>query len=606
MTENTNSKAETEALLQQSKKREKELEQLFSYAADGIVKIACDPDFTILFISDGLANLIGTSHEEIKRKYMLGTSFVHPKDAPYVSEEIHKAIKIGMPFQMQFRIKHLSGKDIWTKVKGGFTTDQYEDKYPIMFLVYTDITELVDGNEILKIEANRYKEFTKITSEEFSEVTVDSDNEDINYLLRMAKIKDKELESIFAYAADGMGKFACDPNFTILFYNEGLANLVGTTRGRIEKEGFNSSTYIHPDDIAYVQEITAKALYDGKPFELRYRLKHLSGKDVWTKVNGAFVAELYQNKYPIMFLIYTDITELVLANQAIEIEANRYKAFTGLVNEQFFEYNADNVTNPMVLFGNSDENSQKIIPHQQNIQLFYEAFNHVTGSMDDEIVFYDENHEPYYHHIKASGIYQREDNWVRIIGKIENISEKKIEQVELKKRELELITQAQSDYLTGLLNRHALQKRVEEKMINHRLCMCAVIDIDNFKKMNDTYGHIFGDEVLQYVANTLKDACSDTDMVGRIGGDEFFLFFDEPISSQNTEKRLNHIISMVYGNVSVLSHEISVSISIGGTLEILNSSTSFKEMYARADEALYSAKKKGKNTFSLVDSQTAF
>lgn len=191
--------------------------------------------------------------------------------------------------------------------------------------------------------------------------------QELKWLIEMSKKKDKELENILGYAADGIGKFACDPFFTILYYNEGLATLVGTTRGRIEKEGFNSSLYIHPDDLPYVRETMAKEIKTRKAFNMHYRLKHLSGRDVWVKVIGVFTKELYQDVYPVIYLIYTDITELVTLNQKLaeanarlELETDRYKTFTELSSETFFEYNTD--TNEMILFGEKREWTEKIAP----------------------------------------------------------------------------------------------------------------------------------------------------------------------------------------------------------------------------------------------------
>lgn len=145
-------------------------------------------------------------------------------------------------------------------------------------------------------------------------------NSDFKYLKQLAAQKDKELESILSYAADGIGKFACNDQFTILYYNEGLAALVGINRGRVEKEGFDSSLYIHPEDLSYVQSETDKAIELQKPFTLQYRLKHLDGHDVHVRVRGVFVDELFENKYPIVYFIYTDITSFIIAQKKFREE----------------------------------------------------------------------------------------------------------------------------------------------------------------------------------------------------------------------------------------------------------------------------------------------
>lgn len=152
---------------------------------------------------------------------------------------------------------------------------------------------------------------------------------DFEYLKELAAQKNRELESVLSYAADGIGKFACNDEFTILYYNEGLANLVGTTRGRIEKEGFNSSLYIHPEDLPYVQEETAKAIETKAPFSLQYRLKHLKGHDVYVKVKGVFVDEMFEEIYPIIYFIYTDITHLAVAQKRFQEELEYQNAVAG-------------------------------------------------------------------------------------------------------------------------------------------------------------------------------------------------------------------------------------------------------------------------------------
>lgn len=423
------------------------------------------------------------------------------------------------------------------------------------------------------------------------------------WLIDMAERKNQELESILGYATDGVGKFACDPALTILYYNAGLAELVGTTRGKIEKEGFNSSLYIHPDDVVYVQEELGKMLGLGKPFEMRYRLKHLSNKYIWVKVKGIFTKELYQGIYPIVYLVFTDITNLVTINEKltnayeqIELENKRYKAITELVSETFFEYDSD--TNNVILFGAKPNDDRIAPPTEENIARFLEAFGQEIDTVEIEIQLYNKNNILSWYNIKARGIQYTENKWKRIIGTTKNIQEQKDEEARRSEQEKKLIIQARYDSMTQILNRSAMQQAIEEQMRVQPCYLCAVLDVDNFKTINDTHGHVFGDEVLKYIAGKLQKNCRSQDITGRLGGDEFMILFCSAMSIAQAHNRLERLLKDIQKKNCILSLDTNISVSIGAIL-VMKPGLSFLDVYQHADSALYVAKNNGKNTYSL-------
>lgn len=429
------------------------------------------------------------------------------------------------------------------------------------------------------------------------------ENPDFLWLSRMAEQRNEDLESVLGYATDGVGKFACDPNLTILYYTVGLAELVGTTRGTIEKEGFNSSLYIHPDDLPFVQQTLQKMLKRNKPFEMRYRLKHISGTYIWVKVKGIVVQELYQNIYPVVYLIYTDITNLVEMNekltQAYEqlaFENKRYKAFTEIVNETFFEY--DYETNKIVLFGEHVDSPDIAPGTEENIRIFLDAFENKSGVVHLEIPLYNQEHALVWYAIKAQRIHNKEYTWKRIIGTSQNIQHRKDEETRRNEQEKQWKQQASYDSLTQTLNRAALQKAIEEHILVQNGYLGAIVDIDNFKQINDTYGHIVGDEVLKYVAGVLQHACRSCDITGRLGGDEFMIVLSAAMSPLQAGKRLELILHHIQKGCGALSCPLEVSVSMGALL-VTRSGLSFLDVYRRADSALYAAKRKGKNTYVL-------
>lgn len=157
------------------------------------------------------------------------------------------------------------------------------------------------------------------------------------------------------------------------------------------------------------------------------------------------------------------------------------------------------------------------------------------------------------------------------------------------------------DSLTGLLNYSAIKEQLENEIsIAMRLgthLSFAMIDIDNFKSINDTYGHLFGDKILKSLALLLKKRLRKTDFIGRYGGDEFALIFpDTPLSKsilileelKASFSKINHLLN---------NQKFNFTFS-GGIVEFKNLSTC-KEIINLADQALYEAKNQGKNKIKI-------
>lgn len=173
---------------------------------------------------------------------------------------------------------------------------------------------------------------------------------------------------------------------------------------------------------------------------------------------------------------------------------------------------------------------------------------------------------------------------------------------EQKKHELELQKKADRDPLTGLLNRNASLVQIENALFetakNDEISVMFMIDIDNFKQVNDTYGHIAGDTVLREMAKKLSTFFRKEDILGRIGGDEFIVFLSNiPGKSTALEKATQICHSM--NNVYFLnSRQCTVSCSVGIAFAPFHGN-SFDTLYEKADTALYHSKNQGKNQYSV-------
>ena len=160
-----------------------------------------------------------------------------------------------------------------------------------------------------------------------------------------------------------------------------------------------------------------------------------------------------------------------------------------------------------------------------------------------------------------------------------------------KLEEEERIRLAEHDELTGLLNRRATMQLIRERLDHsfqddqHALMM---IDADHFKPVNDTYGHQAGDQVLTELAKQISSSFRSTDIIGRIGGDEFFVLMTRVPDRNAVEQKAETLRSKIN---SVHFKDIHLSASIGVSM-FPGDSRTLDEMYALADKAMYIAKKK--------------
>ncbi|MEJ5032611.1 GGDEF domain-containing protein [Acinetobacter sp. MYb177] len=155
---------------------------------------------------------------------------------------------------------------------------------------------------------------------------------------------------------------------------------------------------------------------------------------------------------------------------------------------------------------------------------------------------------------------------------------------------------AHLDSLTGVANRYALNeyiKLLENQPTQFSETCLMVIDIDHFKQVNDVYGHLMGDQVIQFVAEKLKENIRTSDLLVRYGGDEFIVLI-ENVGMERALKIAEKIRSEIYEAKSVDNvrcPDLKVSISIGVAI----SATSWMALLEKADRALFQAKEQGKN-----------
>ncbi len=173
----------------------------------------------------------------------------------------------------------------------------------------------------------------------------------------------------------------------------------------------------------------------------------------------------------------------------------------------------------------------------------------------------------------------------------------------LRNARIEAEKQANSDALTGLYNRRAMNSVLEGLILEGKSFACMHLDLDYFKAVNDTHGHAAGDYILTNVAEILRSEVRRGDSVARVGGDEFVLLFPDLIEEEILDKIASRIISKLEVPVRYDGQICKISGSAGTSLSIHYDNPNADEILSDADIALYASKNSGRGRHMFFSDQ---
>lgn len=176
-----------------------------------------------------------------------------------------------------------------------------------------------------------------------------------------------------------------------------------------------------------------------------------------------------------------------------------------------------------------------------------------------------------------------------------------------KREELELTRLSEHDSMTGLCNKSTVETRVSELLKTFEGVQSGVfmmLDVDHFKEVNDNYGHPYGDQILTGVAKILRDSFRERDIVGRLGGDEFCVYFSGMRTVDRVKQAAQEILEAVSALVDPATGKAPVTCSIGITV-CGGLQKTFCQVYEEADKALYQVKNRGRNGFAFYEDTAA-
>lgn len=375
--------------------------------------------------------------------------------------------------------------------------------------------------------------------------------------------------------------------------------------------GINFLDVLHPDNIRDFRAVF-DTLKPGQKSRMIILLRNGIGEYFWSdmtlsnsgkKLSGNDVIEAR------CFFLSAVESRYIMARDNL----NKYRTLLSLYKNYLFDYNSKTGIFSLYLYrGNQcsspvkcdleqlKERTQALFKNETEKKEFACFYNYLkSGSKSFNCIVslpLNENCDEL-HRFKANGdSLFSEDKYVITAGYLEMVDSNVNDVVPY------YATQEAVDSGTGLLNKKACIEYTREVITSedNKVHYMIIFDVDNFKTINDNYGHLFGDEVLNKVAGIINSNLNGRGIAGRFGGDEFYIF----TNNINTEEDLRVLLTTMRKELQFAFEDrledFKLTLSIGVSL-FPKDGTDYEELFKKADKCLYLAKSKGKNRFIIYD-----
>lgn len=404
-----------------------------------------------------------------------------------------------------------------------------------------------------------------------------------------------EIDMVVNGLSSGVAKLSFkDDKLTISYANEGFYNMHGYARREyVEQFGNDPFALVQSKDQEILKE-AFKRLAEVGQINAEYRITNANGTQRWLLIN----ARLYnKGKSKLTFMcMFTDITkqkrsenELILSNERLSLVLENLEEVImeyDLLEDTFINIShfrgtvtrLEDIYKRGYVSEKDYEHIAEMVRNCKRRRIHQAAQVHIN--MNGSFKWYE---------IHVTTLFNIEDEPVRAIVRLKDVD------VSLREKEA-LIDMSQRDSMTGLYNKKFAEETIEICMANEKdTGALLLIDIDNFKAVNDTLGHAVGDEVITYVATELHNLFRSNDIVARIGGDEFIVYIRNYKEVELLKLKAQAICDM-FTHFKFENSDRRVTCSIGIAMYNQDGST-YKELCSNADIAMYHCKKNGKNDF---------
>lgn len=427
----------------------------------------------------------------------------------------------------------------------------------------------------------------------------------------------RELDALTANIPGGVQQCADDEFLTLLYVSDGFLEMTGFSPEEISSHFENKYiNMIFPADREKVKEMLK--VQDPQQFEMQYRILCKDGSTLWILDKGQLVKDNYGVKT--YYCVLVDINRMKQAERALTASRNeiqmineRYQVVIEQSDSIIFEVDLINhsiVVNNLfqkkmgyepICSDFPDSTVEEGLVHPDDVDRFLEFYHETVlkeGFHDVEYRLKNANGSFIWVRISLTTLCGSAGEPIRAIGKIDDITNQRAENQKLK-------AQSENDLLTGTYNKTTAEKYIHNAFQEqyHSMHALLMLDLDNYGQMNVTFGRGFCDTILQDVSEKMKKTFRGSDIIGRIGSDEFVILMCDVRNPEIIKEKAQDIcerINSVYSSGGVDCH-ITASV---GVAVFPQDGTTYDELYKKADTALYRAKANGKNTYMFYSQRS--
>lgn len=359
----------------------------------------------------------------------------------------------------------------------------------------------------------------------------------------------------------------------------------------------------HDKAIKITREFLGKAMFEeNADGDYTMEIARCDGTYFWLNTRYRVLKE---DDEMLMYIAASDVTERIESQRRAAVQEQMYQVLLEETGTIVFNYDPDkdmlsylrhsyNSGNEFVTVDRIVENPDRFTLIQPSFRPGFasllKALSEKAGSQEIQVKI-DVDGYPRRYKAFLKSICDAYGNVFEIIGKIEDVDDEmaRLESIQAK---------AMYDSLcVNIYNKATTEELIKAELERSTGGALLMIDVDDFKSINDTLGHMFGDEFLKKFATTIKGTFRDTDIVGRYGGDEFFIFMPHATAAL-AEKKAEQILQNIK---QIEVPEIGGVKSSVGVAAVNPDNRSYRQILKQADSALYQAKNKGKNCVVLFD-----
>ncbi len=527
-----------------------------------------DGSYTFTHMSEGIENLYGLDLKEVEADASVMWRVVHPDDLQRLQDSILESARNLKPWFMEYRVTTLSGDLKWIQCSS--KPEQRVDGTIVWNGILMDISDRIQTELALKQSQERYASLTK---------------------------------------AVPVGIFRTDAHGKCLYVNDRWSEITGLDTSLTV--GMNWVSAIHLHDREYVSTEWYRAIDEQSSLKLEYRLQHTGDEIIW--VYGQIVAEYSDTGEVISYVgTITDITDRKRVETAIQTSEERYRMLAENTNDLICLLNrygryiyVSPSSKPLLGYAFQDligENFFEFI-HPQDCDRFRQELALLNSTQVQKPITYRmrrKNGDYVWLETLAKPIFDSLGQVLRLQTTSRNVTDRIQVQEQLKHDTLH-------DDLTDLPNRNLLMERLElaiQRAKRREDCRFAVLflDLDRFKIINDSLGHLAGDRLLILVAQKFQSVLRATDVAARLGGDEFVILLEEIKNIQQAIHVVERIFAEFKSPFNLFGREVFISTSIG----IVWSNQEYtqpSDLLRDADIAMYRAKSQGSGRYQIFDNE---